>query len=130
MVLYVYETTISKNTWIMQKIVVKFTSNFKLPHHTRFYFHSNSKLLLQKGNMHGGKNLRIFYSRICVEKKILHNLVSGLISNGFCIVNLTLFFMGNFENCKMSNKPYLGFGCNQDRRYTTPNASIKSWARN
>jgi len=109
MVLYVYEIIISKNTWIMQKVIVKFTSNFKLPHHTRFYFHSNFKLLLQKGNMHGEIFWRIFYSKICDEKKFFHNLVGGFISNGFCITNLKLFFMGNFENCKISNKPYFRF---------------------
>jgi len=37
--------------------------------------------------------LGIFYSKIRDEKKVLHNLVSNLISNGFCIANLMLFFM-------------------------------------
>jgi hypothetical protein len=68
MVLYVYEITISKNTWIMQKAIVKFTSNFKLPHHTRYYFHSNFKLLLQKGNMHG-ENIEGYFFLIFVMRK-------------------------------------------------------------
>ncbi len=37
--------------------------------------------------------LRIFYSRICDEERAFHNLVNGLLSNNFCIVNLTSFFM-------------------------------------
>ncbi len=44
----------------------------------------------------------IFCSRIQDEKQVLHSLVSGFISNGFCIANLTLFFMvrTNKDLCK------------------------------
>ncbi len=38
-------------------------------------------------------HLGIFYSRICDEERVFHNLVNPLISNGFCIINLTSFFM-------------------------------------
>jgi hypothetical protein len=36
---------------------------------------------------------RIFYSRICDKKRVLHNLVSRSSSNDFYINNLALFFM-------------------------------------
>jgi NAD(P)H-flavin reductase len=45
---------------------------------------------------------RIFCSRIQDEEMVLYSLVSKLISNGFCISNLTLFFMvrTNKDLCK------------------------------
>ncbi len=47
--------------------------------------------------------LKIFCSRIWDAKKVLQNLVSRLISNDFCIVNLTLFFTvrANKKLCKL-----------------------------
>ncbi len=46
---------------------------------------------------------RIFCSRIWDEKKVLHSLISRLMSNYFCIANLTLFFMvrTNKNLCKL-----------------------------
>jgi hypothetical protein len=38
-------------------------------------------------------HLGILYSRICDEERIFHSLINSLISNGFCITNLTLVFM-------------------------------------
>jgi hypothetical protein len=35
----------------------------------------------------------IFFTSICDEENVLHNLVSGFTSKGFCITNLELFFM-------------------------------------
>jgi len=36
---------------------------------------------------------RIFFTNICDEENVFHNLVSGFTSKGFYITNLKLFFM-------------------------------------
>ncbi len=41
--------------------------------------------------------LRSFSTRICDHERVLHNLVNGFTSKGFCITNLELFFMVMIE---------------------------------
>jgi hypothetical protein len=36
---------------------------------------------------------RIFFTSICDEESVIHNLVNGVTSKGFCITNLDLFFV-------------------------------------